>query len=254
MKELYENALREAIEITEKNLDAFIDTFPHVSTNNRYRGEENALWTSSFYPGMCCLAYEITGDPVFLKHTDQVLDSFEERIRNRRHIRHDMGFLYTLSCVSLCKLTGSQRAYRLAHEAADILAERYNEKGRYIQAWGEMGIGCPDVKIIIDTMLNLPLLYWTGDERKAEIAANHAETTADLLIRPDYTSYHTYLMNPETGEAVSGKTHQGYADESVWARGQAWAVYGFALSCRYTKKERFLTTGFGSVLGFYLYR
>lgn len=242
MKELYENALREAIEITEKNLDAFIDTFPHVSTNNRYHGEENALWTSSFYPGMCCLAYEITGDPVFLKHTDQVLDSFEERIRKRRHISHDMGFLYTLSCVSLCKLTGSQRAYRLAHEAADILAERYNEKGRYIQAWGEMGIGCPDVKIIIDTMLNIPLLYWTGDERKAEIAANHAETTADLLIRPDYTSYHTYLMNPETGEAVSGKTHQGYADESVWARGQAWAVYGFALSCRYTKKERFLTT------------
>lgn len=59
MKELYENALREAIEITEKNLDAFIDTFPHVSTNNRYHGEENALWTSSFYPGMCCLAYEI---------------------------------------------------------------------------------------------------------------------------------------------------------------------------------------------------
>ena len=73
---------------------------------------------------------------------------------------------YTLSCVSLCKLTGSQRAYRLAHEAADILAERYNEKGALHPGVGEMGIGCPDVKIIIDTMLNLPLLYWTGDERK----------------------------------------------------------------------------------------
>lgn len=66
-------------------------------------------------------------------------------------------------------------------------------------------------------------------------------TAADYLIRGDYTSYHTYLMDPETGEAICGKTHQGYADESTWARGQAWAVYGFALSYAYTREERFLT-------------
>lgn len=169
------------------------------------------------------------------------MDSFENRLQERRHITHDLGFLYTLSCVAGYKLTGNRRAEKTARKAAGMLARRYNEKGKYIQAWGEMGIGYPDVKIIIDTMLNLPLLYWTGEADKLEIAKNHAVTAADYLIRGDYTSYHTYLMDPETGEAICGKTHQGYADESTWARGQAWAVYGFALSYAYTREERFLT-------------
>lgn len=103
-----------------------------------------------------------------------------------------------------------------------------------------MGIPYPHVKIIIDTMLNLPLLYWTGEHEKIEIARNHALTASTTLVRPDYTTYHTYLMDPETGKAVCGKTHQGHRDESIWARGQAWAVYGFVLSYRYTKEPEFL--------------
>ena len=241
-RELYLKALQEAVGITEQNLDLFVDMFPHVSRNHQYQQEENRLWTASFYPGMCCLAYEMTGDSIFLKNQDKLLDSFELRLQNRVHITHDLGFLYTLSCVSLYKLTGNQRAYELAHRAAAMLAERYHENGGYIQAWGEMGIGYPAVKIIIDCMLNLPLLYWTGDERYRKIAECHAETAGRYLIRPDYTSYHTYLMDPETGKGVCGKTHQGYADESTWARGQAWAVYGFALSYRYTKNPAFLQT------------
>lgn len=241
MNEVYKTALEEVLRITEKNLDVFADTYPHVSQNLQYTGEKNTLWTASFYPGMCCLAYKVTGDSVFLKNQKAVMDSFEDRLRNRVHITHDLGFLYSLSCVLLYKITGSERAYDIANKAADMLAERYHEKGKYIQAWGEMGAGYPDVKIIIDTMLNLPLLYWSGKDAYLEIARNHAETAAKYLIRPDYTSYHTYLMNPETGKGVCGKTHQGYADESTWARGQAWAVYGFALSYRYTKQEQFLT-------------
>lgn len=245
-KHIYFQALQEAIDVVEKNLDVFVDTFPHVSKDNRYEPEKNELWTASFYPGMCCLAYGITGDPVFLKNQDKVMDSFEERLQKRAHISHDLGFLYTLSCVSLYKLTGNKRAAQIAREAVSMLAERYNEKGKYIQAWGDMGIGYPDVKIIIDCMLNLPLLYWSGEEKYFEIAENHADTSAKYLVRPDYTSYHTYLMRPETGEGVCGKTHQGYSDESTWARGQAWAVYGFALSYRYTKKEKFLQISKGA--------
>lgn len=241
MNEVYKQALEEVLKITEKNLDVFVDTYPHVSRNHHYTGEENALWTASFYPGMCYLAYEVTGDPVFLKNQKAILDSFEDRLKNRVHITHDLGFLYSLSCALLYKNTGSKRAYEIACKAADMLAERYHEKGKYIQAWGDIGAGYPDVKIIIDTMLNLPLLYWSVKDSHKQIAQNHAETAAKYLIRPDYTSYHTYLMNPETGEAVCGKTHQGYADESTWARGQAWAVYGFALSYRYTKQVQFLT-------------
>jgi unsaturated chondroitin disaccharide hydrolase len=107
-----------------------------------------------------------------------------------------------------------------------------------------MGAAYPDVKIIIDTMLNLPLLYWatsqTGDLKYARVALDHAITASQYLIRDDASSFHTYLMDPNTGKAVEGKTHQGRFDESTWARGQSWAVYGFALSYAYTREPYFL--------------
>lgn len=229
------------LSMVDKNLDLFIDHYPHVSTNLLYKPEKNALWTASFFPGMCFLAYDITGDQKYLKHSEAYLDSFEQRLDDKVHISHDLGFEFTLSCVANYKLTGNQRAYDLAMRASDMLVERYHEKGKYIQAWGPIGSVYPDVKIIIDTMMNLPLLYWTGQDEKVQIARNHAQTSSHTLIRPDFTSFHTYLMNPETGEAVCGKTHQGNRDASVWARGQAWAIYGYALSYKYTKDPWFLT-------------
>lgn len=236
----YEKELQYVEHIVRKNLDSFVQAYPHVSTNNWYTPEKNELWTSSFFIGMCFLAYEHSGDRIFLKYEKEYLKSFEERVVHRQHISHDLGFLYTLSCVADYKVTGNPEGKRIALMAANMLAERYHDKGRYIQAWGEMGISYPDVKIIIDTMLNLPLLYWTGEKDKVAMAQNHAMTAAVTLVRPDYTTYHTYLMEPDTGKAVCGKTHQGHRDESVWARGQAWAVYGYALSYRYTQNRQFL--------------
>lgn len=241
-KPLYEKAMKFVLDRVEQSVDIFTTRYPHVSVNHCYPGEENTLWTSSFYPGMCFLAYDYTKDEKYIKNMQSFLDSFEDRIVNRKHISHDLGFLYTLSCVAPYKLLGNERAYKIAHEAADMLCERYNEKGKYIQAWGDMGIKYPDVKIIIDTMLNLPLLYWTGEKEKVEIAYNHAMTASHTLMRKDGSSYHTYLMNPEDGEAVCGKTHQGHEDESTWARGQGWAVLGYALSYGYTKEDKFLET------------
>ncbi len=240
-----------SLEIEEKlrrSAAAYTDRFPHVSTipqeGLNYTPEENNLWTNAFFPGMMLLAYDRTGDENFLKYTGCYLDSFENRLKKRIHISHDLGFLYTLTGVALYKLTGNVRAKAMALRAAGMLAERYNEKGRYIQAWGEFGVGNPYVKIIVDTMLNLPLLFWagetTGEKRYTEIAVAHAHTCADYLVRDDYTSFHTYLMDPATGKAVEGRTHQGFHDDSTWARGQAWVVTGFALAYRYTKEPRFL--------------
>lgn len=237
----YEEELAYIESVLKENLDLFVGKYPHVSVGNWYGAEENVLWTSSFFVGMCFLAYEHTGDGIFLKYEREHLDSFRDRLDRRRGISHDLGFLYTLSCVADYKVTENPRAREIALDAAQVLTERYNEKGKYIQAWGDMGIRYPDVKIIIDTMLNLPLLYWTGEPDKMKMAENHARTSAATLVRPDYSTYHTYLMNPETGEPVRGKTHQGYADESTWARGQAWAVYGYALSYRYTGDPVFLS-------------
>lgn len=226
----------------------YTDRYPHVSTipaeGLRYVPVENNLWTCSFFPGMMYLAYDRTGDNAFLAHADAYLDSFEQRINNRIGISHDLGFLYTLSSVALYKLTGNERARAVALKAAEALTGRYSEKGRYIQAWGEFGVGTPYVKIIVDTMLNLPLLFWagqeTGDKRYTDIATAHAHTCAEYLVRDDFSSFHTYLMDPVSGKAVEGRTHQGFHDDSTWARGQAWVVTGFALAYRYTKEPRFL--------------
>lgn len=236
----YRQELTRIERILLENLDLFVGKYPHVSENNRYQPQENILWTSSFFAGMCFMAFEDSGDKVFLKYEKEHLKSFEDRLVNRNHISHDLGFEYTLSCVADYRVTKNPEGKRIARMAARMLTERYNEKGKYIQAWGEMGISYPDVKIIIDTMLNLPLLYWTGEEDCIAMARNHAMTSSKTLVRDDFTTYHTYLMNPDTGEAVVGKTHQGHRDASTWARGQAWAVLGYALSYRYTREKWFL--------------
>lgn len=237
---LYQLMSMEILEKIRRGLPLFVDRYPHVSNRLVYSPEENTYWTSAFFPGMAFLAYDLTGDSAFLAHAEDYLDSFSERLTLRKGITHDLGFLYTLSCRAYALLTGNPRAQAFEKEACELLKQRYHTKGEYLQAWGPMGIGYPDVKIIIDTMMNLPLLYNAEDAMCREIAYRHAKTAAHSLMRPDGSSYHVFLMNPETGEAVEGRTHQGYRDESTWARGQGWAVYGFALSYRHTKDRQFL--------------
>jgi len=182
---------------------------------------------------MLWLAYQLTGDKKYRVIAEQSVDSFAERMDNRINVDfHDMGFLYGLSCVMAYDLTGSEKARTYALKSADCLANRYQEKGRFIQAWGEMGV--PDnYRLIIDCYMNLPLLFWateqTGNPRYAEIAKIHAETAIETVFRADGTTFHTYFFNPETGARVGGVTAQGYSDDSCWARGQSWGIYGLPL-------------------------
>lgn len=239
---LYRLMTETILEKIRRALPRFVHGLPHVSEGLVYAPQENRYWTSAFFPGMAYLAYDISGDAAFLANAEAWLDSFEARLDARRHITHDLGFLYTLSCRACAMLTGSGRARQIEARGRQMLAGRFREPGGYIQAWGEMGIGYPEVKIIIDTMLNLPLLYTSQSPQHHDMARRHAECSARTLVRPDASTFHIYLMNPETGEPVSGHTHQGFRDHSTWARGQAWAVYGFALSHRHTGDARFLQT------------
>jgi unsaturated chondroitin disaccharide hydrolase len=125
-----------------------------------------------------------------------------------------------------------------------MLLRRYRPTGRYIQAWGDVGDPTEGGRAIIDTMMNLPLLFWaseqTGDPAYRQAAKTHAETTRRYLLRPDGASYHTFFFDQRSGEPIGPRTHQGYADDSLWARGQAWAIYGFALAAEWCQEERFL--------------
>lgn len=236
-----DEAINHVLKKIDQNLDCFGDLFPGAASKDQiYPVTENVCWTNSFWTGMLWLAYEVTGEEKYRLQAEKHVDSFKERLEKRVVVdHHDLGFLYSLSCVAAWKLTGNEKARETAIAAADYLIGRYHEKARIIQAWGD--ITSKDSKergrMIIDCNMNLPLLYWasetTGDEKYRDIARNHIKQAAKYIVREDYSTHHTYFMDPDTGEPLRGETFQGYADDSCWARGQAWGIYGFLFSREY---------------------
>ena len=245
-KEYCEKAIQYILKKIDENLDTFTYMFPAAaSINNVYPAVENTNWTSCFWTGMLWLAYEVTGDEKYRKVAEIHLESFRRRIEEEIAIEtHDLGFLYSLSCVAAYKLTGNEDAKKTALKAADSLMKRYFKKAGIIQAWGDLSDPDQQGRMIIDCCMNLPLLYWaagqTGERKYYDAAYSHICQAARYIIREDASSYHTFYINVETGEPRFGKTHQGYSDDSCWARGQAWAMYGFPLSYNYTGDWRLM--------------
>lgn len=231
---LIETTLQQAVEQIRRNIPRFGDQFPHNGDGMAYVLTDNNHWMTSFWTGQLWLACAITGDETFRREAERRLPSFEHRLINRIHETHDLGFVYTLSARAQWQLTANPAARQLGIDAADRLITRFHSKGEYIQAWGEMNDPVEGGRMIVDCLMNLPLLFWatheTGDPKYADVAARHARTTLRYLVRPGDHTYHTFFFNQETGEAIGGKTAQGYADDSLWSRGQAWGIYGFALA------------------------
>ena len=232
----------------KRHMYEITDSFPDYTSeqNLNYELRGNRSWTSGFYPGEVYLAYEATLDENFLTNRKTFLDSFEHRLVERINLDHDIGFLYTLSCVNLYNATGDERARELAIQAADILKGRFITRGGYIQAWDTVNDNRPYRYMIIDTMMNLPLLYWaseiTGDNSYAEIANAHADTTIKTLIRNDHSIIPRCLISSETGEVYKWENGVAVSLDTTWARGQAWAVYGYALAYQYTGNDIYLQT------------
>ena len=225
-----------------KVLSDFTDKFQGSNSENLwYQPVENRSWTTGFWTGEIWLAYEFTGDERLKEAALIQCDSFYERITKGISIAsHDMGFLYSLSCVAAYKLTGNEKAKEAALMAADNLTTMFREKGNFIQS-----INQPDNKLeyrmIVDTLLNLPILYWasevTGDAKYRDIAVTHFRTTANVLLRTDGSVSQAARFDNETGAHLLNYTRQGYSDTSAWSRGQAWAVYGPAISYKYTSLQ-----------------
>ena len=240
-----ERALQFVLAKIDQNIAAFTDGFPApASKDHIYPVIPNDKWTSSFWTGMLWLAYEWTGDEKYRRAAEAQLPSFRQRIRERTHTHtHDLGFLYSLSAVADYKITADPAARELALEAADLLSARYLKQAGIIQAWGDLNDPEQRGRMIIDCCMNLPLLYWaaaeSGRREFYEMALSHARQAARYLVREDASTYHTFYMDAISGEPRFGKTHQGYSDNSCWARGQAWAIYGFALSYRYSGDSEF---------------
>lgn len=255
-----QDEMNKALDFSSKqiinNLSEFTYKFQKAySEGGFYKPIENDYWTTGFWTGELWLAYEHCKEERIKEAALIQVDSFLNRIDKKIEVdHHDMGFLYSPSCVAAYKLVGSEKAKEAAIKAADQLITRFHPVGEFIQAWGTMDE--PDnYRLIIDCLLNLPLLYWateeTKDERYREIAEKHIHTAIKNVIREDYSTWHTFYFNMETGEPDHGATCQGYRDGSAWARGQAWGIYGSALAYRYTKREEYVDV-FKNVTQYYL--
>lgn len=263
--EITDSEIEEGFEFAVKQITSILPDFtdkfqPAYSIDNFYSPSENEDWTNGFWTGEIWLTYEYLKNKAkaltevdnelnerinSLKQAGDVqVDSFLNRIEKKISVdHHDMGFLYSPSCVAAYKLTGNEKAKKAAIMAAEQLITRFHPVGEFIQAWGPMDQP-ENYRLIIDCLLNLPLLYWaseeTGDGKYRDIAQKHIHTAVSNVIREDYSTWHTFFFNMKTGEPDHGSTCQGYRDGSAWSRGQAWGIYGMALAYRYTKNEAYI--------------
>lgn len=215
------------------------DTFPRYFQNGELKLADTHWWCSGFFPGVCWYTYKLSGDEsmkeMALRQTSKILDV------SLLSGDHDLGFEVMPSSGEAWKETGDSLYLKTVRDAAEQLAGRFSPVAGVIKSWNNPHFTYP---VIIDNMMNLELLTYAsrifGVPEWKEIAITHARTTIKNHFREDNSCYHLVDYNPEDGSIIRKQTVQGYADESAWSRGQAWALYGFTMMFRETGEEDFL--------------
>lgn len=214
--------------------------------DTQWTNNEIYNWRSGFWPGIEWYLYENTKSE-FWKAEAEKSTAMLSGILDKPVYNHDLGFQFYCSYGNGYRLTGNPVYKQILLRAADSLVTLFNPNVGTILSWPGRykELGTPH-NTIIDNMMNLELLFWAakngGDKKYYDIAVRHATVTMQNHFRPDFSSYHVMFYDNKTGKAIKGITHQGYADNSMWARGQAWAIYGFTMAYRETKKKEFLQT------------
>jgi unsaturated chondroitin disaccharide hydrolase len=243
-----DSLVQHAIAFSAKRVSATERTLGDSAQFPRYTretGEWKAAgpsdWTSGFYPGCLWYAYELTGDTALFSAARRWTEKLDAQKFNTR--THDVGFIINSSFGNGYRLSRKPDYRDVLVTAAGSLATRYSSVVGSLRSWDNRKWPFP---VIIDNMMNLELLFRAADlsgaSRLRDIAINHAVTTMRNHFRNDGSTYHVISYDSTTGAVLSKETHQGYANESVWARGQAWAIYGFTMAYRETRDERFLAT------------
>ncbi|MCH5309331.1 MAG: glycoside hydrolase family 88 protein [Prevotella sp.] len=200
-------------------------------------------WCSGFWPGILWMDYGVTKD----ENVRQQAEGFTESLAvltQKPAFDHDLGFLVLSSYGKGYEQTGNEDYKKVMLAAADSLATLFNPIVGTILSWPRHVKDYGGHNTIMDNMINLELLLWAaengGRQELRDIAVQHAETTMAHHFREDGSCYHVAVYDTLTGDFIKGQTHQGYADSSMWARGQSWAIYGYTMVYRFTKDKRFL--------------
>ncbi len=199
-------------------------------------------WTSGFFPGSLWYLYEATGDAHWRASAEKFTALLEPEQHNTK--THDVGFMLYCSYGNGLRLTGNAAYKAVLLNGAKSLSTRFNPTVGCIKSW-DHGVGKFTFPVIIDNMMNLELMFWAAQEGKIEhyrdLSLRHADTTMANHFRADNSTVHVVDYDPKTGKVIQRITHQGITDDSAWARGQAWGLYGYTVMYRETKDARYLT-------------
>ena len=227
------------------NMDARLDADVHprsLKKDGTPRNSPVTWWCSGFFPGSVWYIYEYTGDESVLALARKTTAKLDSLVYNPK-TDHDIGFQINCSYGNGYRLTGDQDYRAMMEKAAAKLAMRFSPVVGCTKSW-DWKDKPEDYPVIIDNMMNLELLTWVGREFGVDslnaIACTHANTTMKNHFRGDYTTFHGVVYDPNTGDVKERKTIQGYADDSAWARGQAWALYGYTMMFRETANQEYL--------------
>lgn len=214
---------------------------PRTIENGKLKMVVARDWTSGFFPGMLWYMYELTKDPKWLEQAKLFTANIEKQ--QFTTTTHDLGFILYCSYGNGYRLTGDTSYRPIIIQSAKSLSKRFSPVTGVIRSWDHHADQWK-FPVIIDNMMNLELLFeatkLTGDSSYYKIAVSHANTTLKNHFRKDFSSYHVVDYDPVNGAVKAKATAQGYADESSWARGQAWALYGFTMCYRETKDKAYL--------------
>jgi rhamnogalacturonyl hydrolase YesR len=217
------------------------NVMPRSYTNDTLRTCTSENWVAGFYPGTLLYLYENTKDSDLYNEALTRVKLMDKEQYNKG--THDLGFMMYCSYGNLNRINPNEAYKKILINSARSLASRFNPAVGCIRSWGRSN-DTTMFRVIIDNMMNLELLFWaakeTNDRALYDVAVTHANTTLKNHFRPDNSSYHVVVYNPQTGNVIRKQTAQGAADESAWARGQSWGLYGYTLMYRETKDKIYL--------------
>lgn len=220
-----------------------LDGIPYTVQGSEWKSNGIGWWTNGFWPAEMWQMYLATGKELYRAEALRAETLMDEAFKNFTRLHHDVGFLWLINSGVHYALDGNADSLTRMLFAGNILAGRYNPNG-FIRAWNDNNDGARAGWSIIDTMMNLPLLYtmsaYTHDPRFALMAKSHADHVIQNFFKPDGSVYHIVCYNAETGAIEDTPAGQGCAPGSSWSRGQSWAMYGFMLSYLHTGDRRYI--------------